>query len=670
MTDLKVIQQEIEDLKAKLNQWNYEYYFLNQPSVSDAVFDKAMNRLIYLETMYPQFKSPDSPTVKVGGYVYDKFNKIKHLSPMLSLANAFNEGDLNKFNNDILAIHQDINYVVEPKIDGLSISLIYEQGKLVRAVTRGDGVYGEDVTNNVKTIKEIPLYLPKEYHNLTIDIRGEVYMTKKSFIELNNSLSENQKPFANPRNAAAGSLRNLDTSVTKKRNLQAFFYQIPNQKELGLKTQFECIEWLRKHNFPTCENIYLTKNIQEVFKKINYFTEIRNELPFVIDGIVIKLNQINYYDDIGYTAKSPKWAIAYKFPSEIGLTEVKSITADVGRTGKITYVANLTPIFLDGSNISHVTVNNAEYIKAKDIRIHDWVYIYKSGDVIPYLDYVDLTKRPHDAKIFEPLTHCPSCNSLLVKPQNEVDQRCLNHEHCISQIIKRISYFCERDCMNIQGVSNNIITKLHNLGVLDNFVDLYKLADHKEKIINANLLLKEKSIENILNAIEQSKNNSLEKLLCGLGIKNLGQITAKKIAAKFKTLDAIIASDFTSLISINDVGDVLANSIIDYFNNEKNLNLLAELKKLGVNTTYSLDLSGYENVKIVEKYMHTTFVITGTFSIERNKIKNILENIYNCKVTSKVTKKVNYLLCGEHPGSKLVEAEKLDVEIITEEFWK
>lgn len=669
MQDLKLIEQEITDLKTKLNQWNYEYYVLNQPSVSDAVYDKCMNRLILLETTHPQFKTPDSPSVKIGGYVYDKFTKVRHLSPMMSLSNAFTEQDLNKFNQDIITLHHDVNYVVEPKIDGLSIALIYEQGQLKRAVTRGDGVFGEDVTNNVKTISSIPLYLPPEYQHLTIDIRGEVYMAKENFLALNKNLEDNQKPFANPRNAAAGSLRNLDSSITKKRHLDAFFYHVPNCEQLGLKTQYECIEWLKKLGFPTAPNIYLVNSIDEIHNKISEFTTLRDNLPFVIDGIVIKLNQISYYDEIGYTSKFPKWAIAYKFPAEIGLTQINNIEADVGRTGKITYVANLKPIKLDGSLISRVTLNNAEYIAHKDIRVNDWVYLYKAGDVIPYLDYVDVLKRSSNSVSFQPIIKCPSCQSELVKLPNEVEQYCLNHTQCEAQIIKGINYFCERDCMNIHGVSTSIITKLYKIGLLKNIASLYTLHLHQDEILQADLLIKEKSLAKILNAIELSKQNSLEKLLCALGIKNLGATTAKKLAIKFKTLFNLQHANFNELISINDVGEVLAQNIIDYFANSNNQIIINELINNGVNTSYFQDLSGFENIKIIDEYLNKHFVITGTFSIGRNQIKSILENVYHAKISNTITSKVDYLLCGNDAGSKLIKAQELGIKIIRNEFW-
>lgn len=664
----KKIQDEINDLREKLKKWNYEYYVLNSPSVSDAVYDKSMNRLIMLEEMHPEYKSADSPSVKIGGYVYDKFVKIEHSIPMMSLSNAFNYQELIKFDEDIKKICHHYNYVIEPKIDGLSIALRYENGQLTKAITRGDGQYGEDVTNNVKTIKSIPWYLPK-FKDKVLELRGEVYLSKQNLLNLNSNLDKNQKPFANTRNAAAGSLRNLDSSVTAKRNLDIFLYNTPNPNTLGLTTQFQVLEWLKQNNFPIANEIKTVDNIDQAWTAIQELTKKRDELPYVIDGVVIKLNQLQYYEEIGYTSKFPKWAIAYKFPAEIGLTQVKKISAEVGRTGKITYVATLTPIKLDGSLISKVTLNNAEYIINKDIMINDWVYIYKAGDVIPYLDYVDLLKRTSNCIKFQPIKNCPSCGSELVKIPQEIDQRCINTEFCHDQIVKKISYFCERDCMDIKGISISIINKLHQIGVLNNIADLYSLENQKDKIINANILIKEKSFSNLINNINESKSNSLEKLLCGLGIRNLGLTTSKKIAKKFKTLYAIINANFNDLIMIPDVGNTLANDIINFFQNQKNLSLIKQLISLNINTEYKNNFDFANEIKVIDEYKNKTFVITGSFSIPRPKIKLILENIYECKVVENVTNKVDYLLCGNEPGSKLNKAKELQIPIINHEFW-
>lgn len=670
-SELEKAQEEINELRSKLDQWNYEYYVLDDPSVSDAVYDKAMQRLIALENLYPQLKTPNSPSCRVGGYVSEKFEKIRHLKPMMSLSNAFSDDDLLKFDADIkkeVHLHH-IEYVVEPKIDGLSISLVYENAKLVRAVTRGDGTFGEDVTANVLTIKSIPVYLSEKYKNITVEVRGEVYMDKSDFEQLNSSLPEGQKPFANPRNAAAGSLRNLDSSIAAQRNLKALFYYLPNAKEMGLNSQWEVIAWLRDNKFPTAKNIFLVPNAIEMIHKVEHFSQIRSTLDYQIDGVVIKVNDYTLYDEIGFTSKFPKWAIAYKFPAEIGLTELLDIVADVGRTGKITYVGVMKPILLDGSTVSKVTLNNAEYIHLKDIRIGDWVYVYKAGDVIPYLDYVDLNKRKPKAVIFEEITQCPVCGTALIRFNDEVDQRCPNYD-CPAQVVKRIDYFCSRDCMNIQNISLSIIQKFYEHGFLKDITDLYKLGEHYEAIVSADLKIKDKSLTNILNNINASKKNSLEKLLCGLGIRHLGKTIAKKLASYFKNLEHIQDATYEQLISIQDVGEILANEIVTYFKNPVNITLINELKTLGLNFDYHVDLSGLEDINIVEEYKHKTFVITGTFSIPRDQIKHILETAYSAKVVSSISKKVNYLLAGEDGGSKLMKAEELGIPVITNEFWK
>ena len=507
MNNKNLILAEINELKEKINKWNYEYYILDNPSVSDAIYDKAMQRLIALENLHPEFKTNDSPSINVGGYVSTQFNKIKHINPMLSLSNAFNIDDLLKFDNDIYKIigHKNYSYIVEPKIDGLSISLIYENGRFKRAVTRGDGKFGEDVSSNVLTIKSIPYFIDSKYQDQIIEIRGEVYMNKSDFELLNqNNLKDGLKLFANPRNAAAGSLRNLDSKIASQRKLNALFYYLPNYQSMEIKTHYESIEWLKNNHFCVSEYIYKANDINEVINLIDKFTNDRELFPYQIDGVVIKLNDYDYYNEVGYTSKFPKWAIAYKFPAEIGITQVLDINADVGKSGKITYVAKLKPIKLDGSIISNVTLNNAQYISEKDIRINDWVYIYKSGDVIPYLDFVDLNRRTELCKIFEPSKYCPCCKSLLVNLNNEVDQRCINKK-CDEQIIKQIDYYCSRECMNIIGLSYKIIKKLYENKLISNIDDLYELESKYHEIIKLDLLIKDKSFNNLINAINDSK---------------------------------------------------------------------------------------------------------------------------------------------------------------------
>ncbi|MDE6472913.1 MAG: NAD-dependent DNA ligase LigA, partial [Ureaplasma sp.] len=452
------VLEEINELKQKIDQWNYEYYVLDAPSVEDAIYDKAMLRLKSLEQEYPEFKTPDSPTNRVGGYVSSKFEKRKHSTPMLSLDNAFNEADLAKFDQNVAKVIPNTSYIIEPKIDGLSISLIYENSKLKYALTRGDGQFGEDVTANVYTIKSIPLFIDKKYQEQIIEVRGEIFIDKNEFKRINDSLEDYQKKFANPRNAAAGSLRNLDSSICASRNLKAYFYYSPSTKELGINSQDELLKWLKDNKFPVAQEIKLVHGLSGILDRINYFIDVRDKLSYQIDGIVIKVNNYNAYDEIGFTTKFPKWAIAYKFPAEIGLTKITNIFGDVGRTGKITYVAELEPILLDGSIISKVTLNNAEYIQTKDVRVNDYAFIYKAGDVIPYLDFVDLTRRTKDCIPFKEYEFCPSCQSKLVRLNQDVDQRCIN-PHCDMQIIRKLAYYCERNCMDISGLSEMMISK-------------------------------------------------------------------------------------------------------------------------------------------------------------------------------------------------------------------
>lgn len=668
--ELDKIKKTIEELREKIEYWNYEYYILDNPSVEDSIYDRELQKLLNLEALYPEFKSENSPTNKVGGFVSNKFEKVNHLFPMLSLSNAYNFDDLNKFNDDIKKVINDsnINYVIEPKIDGLSISLIYEKSKLVRAVTRGDGKVGENVTQNVWNISTIPHFIDPKFNDKIVEVRGEVYMTKDDFMELNKkNLELGLKTFANPRNAAAGSLRNLGANVANERKLNALFYYIPNYEQLGIKTHYDSIEWLKNNHFPIANEICLVNNINEVWSKIENFTNIRDSLNYQIDGVVVKLNDYLYYDEIGYTSKFPKWAIAYKFPAEIGITKVEDIVADVGRTGKITYVAKLSPLCLDGSVISNVTLNNAEYIHQKDIRINDWVYIYKAGDVIPYLDFVDLNRRLSTSTPFQPIKNCPSCNSNLVQYEGEVDQRCIN-PNCEEQIIKQIDYYCSRDCMNIVGVSYKIIKKLYQANLIKSFTDLYLLESKYDKIEQLDLLIKEKSFSNIIKSINDSKNCSLEKLLCSLGIRHLGKTSAKKIAQKYQTMQNVMLADVVELMSINDVGEILAHEIYKFFQNPVNIENINKLISYGVNMSYINNINVNE-YNIVEEYKNKTFVITGTFSISRDKIKEIIENAYNSKVVGSISKKVDFLLCGEESGSKLAKATELGIKIINHEFW-
>ena len=672
------IKNKIDQLVETLKKWNYEYYALDNPSVSDAIYDATINELKELEKQYPQYIRKDSPTIRVGGYVLDKFEKIKHISPMMSLDNVFNKDELEKFIN---TIYKSINttacsFVVEPKIDGLSISIVYENNELKYCATRGDGIIGEDVTTNVLTIKDVPQYIKNQDTTTNIiEVRGEVYLANEDFKKLNDSQPDNKK-FANPRNAAAGSLRNLDSSITANRNLKTFLYFLPNAKQMGINSQYESIEWLKKHNFQVSNEISIAKNIDEIWQKITELTAKRNDLDYEIDGVVVKVNEYKYYEELGLTSKFPKWAIAYKFPPTVAMTKLLSITPTVGRTGKITYVANLQTVNLDGSNVSNASLHNRDFILQKDIRINDYINIYKAGDVIPYVDSVVKERRNNECIKYEPIKYCPSCNSLLVDSNDGVDQFCVN-ENCREKIIRNIEYFVSRDIMNIDGVSISIIAKLYEKNIIKNIIDLYHLKNKKDEIFNAEINIKEKSFNNIVNAIESSKSNSLERIIASFAIKGVGINIATILAKKYKNIDALINASLQELEKLSIIGKKISQNIYDFFHDNKNIELIEEYKRVGINMTYiskgnSEQFNVYNEVaKLAEnlKYHNKTFVITGSFDQPRAEIKLILEECYGAKVNGTITKNVDYLIAGSSAGSKLDKANSLGIAIINEPFW-
>ncbi len=670
---LSEIEAKMNQLVDQLNQWNYEYYALDKPSVSDAIYDATINELKALEKAYPQFIRKDSPTLRVGGYVLDKFEKIKHKTPMMSLDNVFSKEQLEKF---IQTIYKTINttectFVVEPKIDGLSISVNYEDNKLKYAATRGDGVVGEDVTTNVMTIKDIPQFIKGEQKE--IEVRGEVYLAIKDFEALNEKQPDNKK-FANPRNAAAGSLRNLDSSITASRNLKSFLYFLPNAKAMGITTQWDSIQWLRSHGFQVAQEITKVNSIDEVWNQIEKLTMMRHELAYDIDGVVIKVNEYKYYEELGITSKFPKWAIAYKFPPTIAMTKLLSITPTVGRTGKITYVANLETVNLDGSNVSNASLHNRDFIANKDIRVNDYVNIFKAGDVIPYVDGVVKERRTDACVPYTPITHCPACGSLLV--DEDIDQFCVN-KNCKEKILRNIEYFVSREIMNIDGVSIAIIAKLYDLGLIHGIEDLYTIKDKKEAIFAADINIKDKAFNNIVNAIENSKNNSLERIIASFAIKGVGINIATILAKKYKHIDNLIKAPLEELNSLSIIGEKISKNIYDYFKDPQSLQLIDYFKSIGMNMNYiskgsSDEFKIYNEVAALPKnaiYHNKTFVITGTFSQPRPEIKLILEECYGAKVNSSVTKNVDYLLAGQAGGSKLEKATALGIEIINDEFW-
>lgn len=660
---MQEIKQRLEKLKTLLRKWEYEYYVLNNPTVSDEEYDITLRQLIEIETKYPELLTPDSPSQRVGGEASTKLKKYQHKTKMMSLANAFSADEMRKFDKDIkkaIGNNDEIIYCVEPKIDGLSMSLIYQDGKLVSGATRGDGFIGEDVTANVKTIKSVPLQI--DFMD-DIEIRGEIFLTKKNFEKINAAIDDEEKKFANPRNAASGSLRQLDPKITAKRNLTMYCYQIPNEKQYGLSKQSEVIEFLKKNKFNVADGIKICNGIEEVIQVIENWTNTRNDLQFPIDGVVIKVNDFNDHERIGYTSKFPKWAIAYKFPPNVVETKLEGITTTVGRTGRINYVANLSPVLLDGSTISAATLHNAEYIAAKDIRIGDTVKIFKAGEIIPKVIGPNTSKRPKDAKSYVPPTACPICGSKLEKVEGEVDQYCVNID-CPARGLLNIVHFADRDAMNIDGLSNKILEKFWDNNIVKNIIDLYYLKDKKEEILGLDLHIKDKMFDHLVNSVEISKNANLDKLIYGLGIRHVGAITAKVLAETYKTLDNLSQASLESLISIKDVGETVGQSIVDFFNVENNKVLINKLKDVGVNT------------KLIERkydtnspYYQKKFVITGSFEIPRNEIIKIMEEKFDAKFFGSVNKDIDYLIANDFESSKYKKAKALGIKIITEKIW-
>ncbi|MCI7332182.1 MAG: NAD-dependent DNA ligase LigA [Mollicutes bacterium] len=634
-----------------LNKYAYEYYTLDKPSVEDAEYDRLMQELIRIESSHPEWVRLDSPTRKIGGEVISEFEKVTHRVPMMSLGNVFNEEEIRDFDEKVSKVFPNHEYVCELKIDGLAFNLEYKDGVFVRAATRGNGVVGEDITHNVKTIKSIPHVLKEK---VDLDIRGEIYMSKKSFNKLNERQKEKgENIFQNPRNAAAGSIRQLDSSVAASRGLDVFLYHYP---ETPFKTHYETLMYMKKLGFVVNPNIRLCKNIDEVLSFIHEWTEKRNTLPYEIDGIVIKVNDIEQQRELGFTAKVPKWATAYKFPPEHVLTKLTDIIFTVGRTGQITPNAVLEPVRVMGSTISRATLHNSDYCVEKDIRIGDYVYIYKAGDVIPAVDRVELKRRNGAEKPFEMIKYCPMCGSNLVQKNGMVDYFCENI-HCPARKIEGLIHFVSRGAMNILGLGDRIMEDFFNYGYIKEFSDIYKLDKYKEELT----LLEgfgNKSIEAILKSIEDSKQNSLDRLLFALGINGIGAKTAKLLCKYYTTIDSLIDATEEELATIRDIGPTLSINIVNYFKDEKNIEEINELRKLGVNMTYN-------GKKIIEdeNFKDKKFVITGSFdNISRDEIKEFIEERGGLTSDS-VSKKTDVVLVGEAPGSKRDKAIELNIPI-------
>ncbi len=652
-----MIEKRMDELIKTINKASYEYHTLDNPSITDQEYDDLYDELVKLETEHPELVREDSPTVRVGSVVIDEFAKVTHEIPMMSLGDIFNEEEIREFDNKVKKVVQNPTYVCELKIDGLSVSLLYEKGKLVRAATRGDGTIGENITHNVKTIKTVPLSLPQD---LDIEVRGEIYMPKASFETLNEERRNNgEKEFANPRNAAAGSVRQLDSKIAASRNLNTFLYHLPRANDYGVSSQIDALEYMKNLTFVVNPNIIHAKNIEEVISYISYWQEHRPELPYEIDGVVIKVNSLEDQRRLGFTARVPKWAIAYKFPAQEVLTKLTNIEFCVGRTGKVTPRADLAPVHLAGSIISSVTLHNEDYIREKDIRIGDIVAIHKAGDVIPEVVEVKKERRTGEEQPFQMASHCPICGTELVRKETEAAYFCLN-PNCDARKIEGLIHFASRDAMNLDGFGESIIEDFYNMGYLHTIDDYYTLHQHQESLQQLEGF-GEKSIHNLMDAVEQSKQNSLEKLLFGLGIRHVGKKTADILAAYYQTMDHIMEATLEDLQSVPDIGEIIAESIVDYFASEKNRECIEKLREYGVNFQYI----GKQR-DLQEEFQDKTFVLTGTLSLPREEAKEMIE-LRGGKVTSSVTGKTNVVIVGENPGSKYEKAQELHIEIWNEE---
>lgn len=653
-----MVEKRINELVKIINEADYNYHTLDNPTITDQEYDKYLRELFDLESEHPELVRSDSPTQHAGGKIIEGFEKVEHKIPMMSLSDVFSESELIAFDERIKKEGINPKYMCELKIDGLSVSLLYEKGILIRAATRGDGTIGEDITHNVKTIKAIPLKLKED---VDIEVRGEIFMNKKTLEEINKErIASNQAPLQNCRNAAAGSVRQLDSKIAAKRKLDNFIYHLPNPLDYGIHTHSEAIEYMKNLGFKTNPNNRLVDNINDVLLFIEEKGNKRSTLPYDIDGIVIKVNNIDDQQKLGFTAKYPKWATAYKFPAEEVLTKLTDIIFTVGRTGQITPNAVLEPVIVAGSTVKRATLHNEDNVIAKDLKIGDIVSIRKAGDVIPEVIEAKKERRTGLEKDFKMIDKCPMCGEKITKKEGQVDYFCTNNE-CPARKIESLIHFSSRDAMNIDGLGERIVEDFFNFGFISKISDIYKLENHRKDLITLEGY-GNKSVEKLLDAIDNSKENSLEKLLFGLGIPHVGAKTSKILASNFKTLDNLINASSDDLVSINDIGDIIAESIKKYFNNSENMEEIERLKKIGINTTYL----GQE-VVYNDNFKDKTFVLTGSLrTLTRDKAKEIIES-NGGKTSSSVSKKTSVVIVGEDPGSKYQKAKELGIDVWSEE---
>lgn len=656
----KDIESRIKELREIINYHNYKYYVEDNPEISDYEYDTMYRELEQLEQEHPDLITPDSPTQRVGGQAVEGFERVVHTVPMQSLSDVFNESELRAFDDRVRAIvGKDVEYVVEKKIDGLSVSLLYENGRFVRGATRGDGRVGEDITQNLKTIKSIPLVLNEDIP--LIEVRGEVYISRKNFIKINKEQEENGLPtFANPRNAAAGSLRQLNPKIAAKRKLDIYIFNIQRIEGKTFNTHSETLEYMKKLGFKVIPDYKICSSIDEVINAINDIGEKRGEAPFEIDGAVVKVNLLSQREMLGSTSKAPRWAVAYKYPAEKKQTVIKDIWVNVGRTGVLTPNAVLEPVRIAGTTVSRATLHNMDYIRQKDIRIGDTVWIQKAGDIIPEVLEVVFEKRTGDEKEFKMPDECPVCGAEVIREEGEAAYRCMGIE-CPAQLYRSIVHFASRDAMDIEGLGPSIIKALLKNKLIKGVADLYYLKDKKDELIKMERM-GEKSVENLLNSIERSKQNNIDRLIYGFGIRHIGLRAAQLLAENFDSIDELMNAKAEDIVKIDEFGEKMARSVEIFFKQEQTRDTINKLKEAGVN----LKSHGKKQVKD-NRFEGLTFVLTGTLtSYTRSEAGKIIES-FGGKVTNTVSKKTSYVLAGDQAGSKLDKARQLGIPVISEE---
>ena len=656
MTD----KEKIEQLRKELSEHNYNYYVLDNPTISDYEFDIKLKELQDLEAQHPELDDPNSPSKRVGGEVTKNFKTVVHENRMYSLDNSYSREDLLDWETRIKKlIDGAVQYTCELKYDGASISLTYEKGRLVRAVTRGDGFQGDDVTANVKTIKSIPLQLKGDYPD-KFDIRGEIVLPWEGFNKMNEERVEiGEEPYRNPRNTASGSLKLQDSAEVAKRPLLCLLYSLQGNN-LPVKTQFESLEAAREWGFRVPKEAKLVSSIQEVLEFIKYWDIHRHEMPYETDGVVIKVNSLDQQEELGYTAKAPRWAIAYKFKAEQVSTRLNSITYQVGRTGAITPVANLEPVELAGTTVKRASLHNADQIKKLDIRVGDEVFVEKGGEIIPKIIAVDLNNRPKNSQPTKYITHCPECETQLVRTEGEAQHYCPNYNGCKPQIIGRIQHFISRKAMDIEGLGGETVALLVNEGLISDYSDLYELK--KDQVIPLERMA-EKSADNLIKGIEESIKIPFERVLYALGIRYVGETVAKKLAKHYKKIDSLALATQDDLINVDEIGVKIAESVIEFFNSEKNIRIIERLRNFGV----QLEISAEKLANQTNKLKGSSFVVSGVFeSLSRDELKKLIED-NGGKVSSSISSKTNYVVAGDNMGpSKKAKAESLNIPIISE----